>query len=212
MDIVEHVRRSLQNAEIGISKINSDIINYIGYSGTKTRHLYNNLCSLPNANYLEIGTWYGSSSISALYGNKIQATFIDNWSEFGGNKNILTNAIHKFNTGSLVNVLETDCWKVDLDSLPEYDIYLYDGAHTYDDHYKAITYYASKLKNNCIVIVDDWNWPQVRDGTMKAFSDLGIKFLFKHEIILPESDTVNMPKHKGKETWWNGIGIFVLDK
>jgi hypothetical protein len=212
MEIVQHVKRCIENAEKGVSKITPDILNYQGYSGSKTRHFYNNICSLPDAKYLEIGTWYGSSSISALYGNKIDATFIDNWSQFGGNKSVLENAISKYNTGSSVNLIEGDCWKVDTDSLPEYDIYLYDGAHEYRDHYRAMTYYTKKLKKNCIVMVDDWNWPDVRKGTLDAFSDLGVKFLFKHEIILPQSDVIGMPTHKGKQTWWNGIGIFVLDK
>ena len=48
---------------------------------------------MENVRYLEIGTWYGSSSISAIYKNNINATFIDNWSQFGGDSNIFNNII-----------------------------------------------------------------------------------------------------------------------
>jgi predicted O-methyltransferase YrrM len=212
MEIVRHVSDSLNLAEIRGSKINSEIEKYTGYTGTFTRHFYNLICSIPDTKYLEIGTWYGSSSISALYKNKINATFIDNWSEFNGNKQILVSALEKYKGVSSYSLIESDCWKVDVDSLGMYDVYLYDGAHTYADQYKAIKYYYSKLKKNCIVMIDDWNWKDVRMGTMDAFRDLDAKFLFQKEIILPDSDTAHMPNHRGKNTWWNGIGIFVLDK
>jgi hypothetical protein len=57
-----------------------------GYSGKKTRHFYNNLLSIEDARYLEIGTWKGSTLYSAMYGNKAQITYIDNWSQFGNAK------------------------------------------------------------------------------------------------------------------------------
>lgn len=212
MEIVEHVKKSFENAERGISKVTPDILAYQGYSGTKTRHFYNNICSIPDAKYLEIGTWYGSSSISALYGNTVDATFIDNWSQFKGNRKILESSLEKYKTTSNYTIIEGDCWKVDTSSLPQYDIYLYDGAHEYRDQYRAISYYHKNLKSNCIVMVDDWNWPDVRNGTLDAFSDLEINILYKKEIILPPSETAGMPNHKGKQTWWNGIGVFVIDK
>lgn len=39
-------------------------------SSPKVRHLLNNLCSLPSTSYLEIGTWKGSTWISALFQNQ----------------------------------------------------------------------------------------------------------------------------------------------
>ena len=212
MEIVEHVKRSIELAEKNQSKITDDIISYTGYSGTKTRHFYNNICSLPNANYLEIGTWYGSSSISAIYKNNIHATFIDNWSEFNGNKDILIGALNLYKGDSTCTLIEGNSTTLNTSSLPMFDIYLYDGGHTYHEHYTAITRYMNKLKNNCIIMIDDWNWDVVRSATMQAFADMNVKFLFSKEIILPEEERAGMPDHLGKNTWWNGIGIFVIDK
>lgn len=76
---------AFSNAEQNISKITSEIIQLEGFSGTKTRHFYNNLL-VDGARYLEIGTWKGSSVCSAMYGNKATVVCIDNWSEFGGPK------------------------------------------------------------------------------------------------------------------------------
>ncbi len=74
-NLIEHVELSIQNAIDNISKINNDVINVEGMTGIKTRHLYNNICSYKKSNneklkYLEIGTWKGSSLISALYKNE----------------------------------------------------------------------------------------------------------------------------------------------
>ena len=56
-------------------------------SGKKTRHFYNNICSMKNSRYLEIGTWKGSTLCSAMCNNKMKCVAIDNWSQFNGPKN-----------------------------------------------------------------------------------------------------------------------------
>jgi hypothetical protein len=213
MDLVTHVKSCLDSVKSGVRKLPNEIHEYPGYSGQYTREFYNAICSFENCSYLEIGTWYGSSSISALYGNTVNATFIDNWSEFNGNKNILIDALEKYKGKSNYTLIESDCWKVDTSSLPLYDVYLYDGGHMYQDHYKAIVKYYSCLKNTAIILIDDWNWTDsVRAGTMDALRDINANVLFSEEITLPTIDIEDMPNHKGKNTWWNGIGIFVISK
>jgi hypothetical protein len=217
--ILYHIVNSIEKAYNKESKIDSntsegkEILDYPGMTGTKTRHLYNNLCSLENVKYLEIGTWYGSSSISAIYKNSIQATFIDNWSQFNGDPNILQNIMSKYTTEpATYRIIESDCWKVDTSTLESFNIYLYDGGHTEQDHYKALTYYINNLDNLFIFIVDDYNWPEVRDGTLKAIQDLHLHIIFRHEIFVSPEDSEDMPNHYGKHTWWNGCGIFLLKK
>lgn len=217
--ILYHIVDSIQKAEKNISKIDintpegKEILEYKGMTGTKTRHLYNNLSSMKNVKYLEIGTWYGSSSISAIYKNTIQGTFIDNWSQFGGDSNIFKNVIEKFTTPpASYKLIEANCWEVDASTLGTFNVYLYDGGHTEEDHYKSLTYYIHHMDDIFLFIVDDYNWPEVRDGTFKAIQDLQLTILFRHEIFVSPEDSVNMPNHNGKQTWWNGCGIFLLKK
>jgi hypothetical protein len=213
MDLVSHVKSCLSTVRSGIKGLPNEIHEYKGYSGSYTREFYNLICSIENVSYLEIGTWYGSSSISALYGNTVNATFIDNWSEFDGDKTILVSALEQYKGKSTYTLIESDCWKVDVTSLPKYDVYLYDGAHTYNDHYKAIVKYWSCLKDTAIIMVDDWNWTDiVKAGTMDALRDIGATILFSEEITLLPEEIRDMPYHKGRSTWWNGIGIFVISK
>lgn len=204
--ILNHVNSSIFKANNFESNINEDILNYPGMTGYKTRHFYNNICSLPNCRYLEIGTYNGSSSISSLYKNKIDAVFIDNWFLSGSDKNIFNNAINKYNTGSKIKVFDSDCWKINLDEIEnKFNVYLYDAGHSYEDQYKAISYYYTKLEENCIILIDDWNRPEVRNGTLDAFRDLNIKIKFKYEIFTPEPHYIH-----GVKDWWDGIGIFII--
>ena len=54
-------------------------------SGQKYRTFINLFVhSSPNPRYLEVGSWAGSTAVSALYGNQVKAVCIDNWSQFGG--------------------------------------------------------------------------------------------------------------------------------
>jgi hypothetical protein len=67
----KHIEEAFSNAELNISKITNDIINIEGMSGKKTRHFYNNLVSMSDARYLEIGVWKGSTVCAAMCENNL---------------------------------------------------------------------------------------------------------------------------------------------
>lgn len=210
---------SILDAENGISQINpgtpegEEILNLEGMTGIRTRHLYNNICNnLDDVKYLEIGTWNGSSSVSAVYKNKINAVFIDNWSQFNGTSDTFKKNINKFNTDSKIALLESDCWQVDLSKIGPFNVYLYDGDHNEIDHFKALEYYLPVLEHLFVFLVDDWNWPEVRDGTMRAIRELNLNIIFRHEIFVGSDEIKNTPYHEGRNTWWNGCGVFLLSK
>ena len=205
------VKTSFENAENNISKITQDIINIEGMSGTKTRHFYNNLLNTPDARYLEIGTWKGSSVCSAMYGNKAKVTCIDNWSEFGGPKNDFLVNFEKFKGENDANFIENDCYKIDVSTFSKYNIYMYDGNHTEDSHYKALLHYYNCLDDIFIFIVDDWNWKDVRNGTNNAIKKLNLQILYEKEIRLTWDES-HTPQQQARDTWWNGMYITVLQK
>ena len=219
MLIIGCIINSILFAEECISQIDpatpdgKEILELEGMTGTKTRHLYNNICSnLTSVKYLEIGTWNGSSSVSAIYKNNIDAVFIDNWCQFGGTSEVFQKNITKFNSDSRFSLVESDCWKVDLSKIGPFNVYLYDGDHTELDHFKALEYYLPVLEPDFVFLVDDWNWPEVRDGTMRAIRELDLTIKFRHEIFVSSEEIKNSPYHKGRETWWNGCGVFLLSK
>jgi len=199
------------NAENNISKITDDIINMDGMSGLKTRHFYNNLLNNDDIRYLEIGSWKGSSVCSAMCNNKANIVCIDNWSEFGSPKDEFLINFNKFMGQNNATFIENDCFKIDISKLPKFNIYMYDGNHSVDSHYKALSYYYDCLDDIFIYIVDDWNNEQVRNGTIQAIKNLNLKIKYEKEIRLT-FDNSHTPIDIAKATWWNGTYIVILEK
>jgi hypothetical protein len=207
----EHIDKSFENAEKHISKITDGIISMDGMTGTKTRHFYNNLLDIPDARYLEIGTWKGSSVCSAMCNNKATVVCIDNWSEFGGPK---YEFLHNFNTFKGENdarFIESDCYTVNTSELPKFNIYMYDGNHLEESHYKALLHYYDCLDDTFIYIVDDWNWSTARDGTTKSIERLKLNVLYERFIRLT-CDESHTPQPEARNTWHNGIYVAILQK
>ncbi len=204
--LIEHVKKSIVNAELGISKLNNEILSLEGMSSNKVRHFLNNICSLPDAQYLEIGTWKGSTFISALYGNNLlKAIAIDDWSEFSGPKIDFQNNLNRFLTNNLYHFYEYDCFKFDLALVKnKVNIYFYDGGHTQEDQRLAFTYYNEIFEDTFIAIVDDYNHEPAAIGTQMAFEELGYNILFEQH--LPASYNGDI------ENWWNGLYVAVLSK
>jgi hypothetical protein len=210
--IIEHVNISFEKAENNTSKISQDILNIEGMSGNKTRHLYNNICSLDGANYLEIGTWKGSSFISSLYGNNINAIAIDNWVEFNGPKNEFLQNTNKF-INYEYHFIEKDSFLITDEDITNIfdsiDIYLYDGCHDYESHKNAITYYSKFLSRYSIIIIDDWRndgpWEKVQRGTYDGLNESGLIIHHKIEKITQQEKT-------GPFEYWNGVVVFVCEK
>ena len=67
------------------------------------------------------------------------------------------------------------------------------------------------LDDTFIFIVDDWNWSNARSGTMKAIADMNLQIIFKNEILLTNNNT-HTPVHIAKKDFWNGMGVFLLQK
>lgn len=213
METYKHIiETAFTNAENNISKITNDIISMEGMTGTKTRHFYNNLLNTKDARYLEIGTWKGSSVCSAMCGNKAKVICIDNWSEFGGPKNEFLNNFKKFKGNNDASFIESDCYKVDISTLSKFNIYMYDGNHTNESHYMALLYYYNCLDDIFIFIVDDWNWKDVRDGTMKSIQKLNLKVLYEKEIRTTQDDSHPVWGSEEQRNWHNGIYVSILQK
>lgn len=209
--IIEHIDKSIEDANNNNSKLNSEILKLDGFSGIKTRHLYNNLCNIDDINYLEIGTYLGSTLISSSFENNIYSIGIDNWSEFQGPKNQCLTNIKKHIPNHKYSLIEKDCFEISHDDLQNkpIHIYLYDGNHEYASHIKAITYLERFLADICIIIVDDFrgdnNWSGVVAGTREGLKRSSLKVLYSRIIESKQEEN-------GKNDFWNGCGLFLCCK
>lgn len=209
--LIEHVEHSFKNAEKGKSMVRDGILQMEGMSGKKTRHFYNNLLDMEDARYLEIGTWKGSSVCSAMCGNKAKVVCIDNWSEFGGPKEEFLINFNRYKGENDASFIEQDCYTVDTSKLPKFNIYMFDGNHTADSHYKALVHYYDCLDDIFIFVVDDWNVDSVRIGTCDAIKQLNLNVLYEKAIRLTH-DNSHTPHDIAYDSWWNGIYVCILQK
>jgi hypothetical protein len=210
-DLKRHLDTAFEKAERNESKITTGILGIQGMSGIKTRHFYNNLLTKEDSRYLEIGTWKGSSVCAAMCGNKAKVVCIDNWSEFGGPKAEFLVNFNTFKGENDATFIEQDCYTVDTSVLPKFNIYMFDGNHTADSHFKALVHYYNCLDDVFVFIVDDWNCKTVRDGTRAAIEQLKPTVLYEREIRLTHDDS-HTPMHIAANTWWNGIYVAILKK
>lgn len=209
--IVDHVKKSVRDATQGKSKLSPELLSLYGEkdgaSGIKERHLLNNLCSLPGTRYLEIGVFHGSTFLAALFDNSsniVDAIAIDNWSQFGNNKESFLSKAYRFLPQNSFRFIEQDAFSIDLKKLVNAPIttYFYDGDHSFESQYKAFTYFDPILADVFIAIVDDWN-ANAEKATRAAFKQLGYTILYEQSLRGNNGDVNN---------WWYGVYVVVIKK
>lgn len=190
-----------QKAEQLESKLTPEFIDHLtGLSSPKIWHLLNNLAS-ESENYLEIGTYLGSSLMAALEGNShLQATAVDNFCM----KPNLRNHFFQNMKPYKFTFIEVDAFTITFGDTQKFGLYFYDGRHEFDDQYQALVHFLPAMKDEFIYICDDWNNAPVREATMKAIRDLNLQIIEHEERI----DTTM----KDKAGWWCGISVFKLKK
>jgi len=219
---ISHLKKSIENAENGKSKLIEELYHIEGMTGKITKRFYNNLLELEDARYLEIGCYKGSSTCSALYKNKATIVCIDNWHDFYLNElhngvssappiNEFLNNVATYKGENNLVFYNEDCFKIDINKLGKFNIYMYDGDHTYESQYNALKYYIEVMDDIFIYIVDDWNEEPVRSGTFDVIRDLKLEEIWSHTIRLTFNNR-HTPPEIAHETWWNGCYISILKK
>ena len=187
------------------NELPSQVLNMRGMSGRKYRRFINSLVSAtPDAAYLEIGSWTGSTTCAAMAKNNVRVTCIDNWAQFDGPKTEFEKNVTAF-LGPRTNCrfIEADFRFVDYRDVGTFNIYLFDGPHEYQDQYDGIVIAQPALAEMHVLIVDDWNWPSVRLGTQDALKSLGTEVLYSIEIRTTQTDCHPIQSSQ-KTDWHNG--------
>jgi len=214
------VAQALQNAFLGAMAMEFKIPNEIRYmdgmSGRKYRALINNLVEFTDdARYLEVGSHAGSTACSAIYGNSCAATCIDNWSEFGGPKELFHRNITQCLTENIkFNFIEKDFRDVDYANIGKFNIYMFDGPHGEQDQCDGVTIAQDALDDIYTLIVDDWNNQQVRNGTQRALEALeqaGQKVIARLDIFSNIDNGYPERTHQYSD-WHNGYVFMVMSK
>lgn len=171
------------------------------------------ISDLEDAIYLEIGSYKGSTVCAAIANNRIHATCIDNWSEFGGPKETFEFNIQKVKSfKTKINVINDDFRNVTFDKIqPKANVFLFDGPHTFKDQLDGILYTYHALQDSFVLIVDDYNWHQVREGTQEALKMLKLTTLASITIRTNSNNTAPDLLFQHSD-WHNGYFLAVLEK
>jgi hypothetical protein len=148
-----------------------------------------------------------------MYNNaNCHGTVIENWALFGGPKTDFDNHVKYFGLADRLTVFEEDVFSFDISKIKnKIDVYLYDGDHDEIHQYKGITHIWPALSDTSIIIIDDWNAPQVRKGTFDGLRDVGANIIEKFEIMYTCGGE-HTPMPIAIREFWNGIGVFVVSK
>lgn len=215
--LINKVNEAFEKTESGITKLNEEIFKLTGMSGRKTRMLYNNLLEGDKElNYIEMGIFLGSTFISSLYKNlNVYGIAFDSFGEYScGIEPFMNNVNTHLINNENYSIIQEKCFSAPINAKlldKKFQVFLYDAGHTKEDHYNALLYYYDILDDVFIYIVDDWNYDDVRNGTLESFNKLNIKILYEKEIRLTYDGTTT-PEPLLSEGYWNGIYIAVIKK
>ena len=200
--LIERVKTAIASADNGESVLTDDHLAVEGMSSPKVRHL---LCNLQAENYLEVGSWRGSTLVAAA-GTATRLTAIDDFSQFDDGtvqESLLAN-VERFALGR-ANVITESLFTVDSLQLPTgVDVCFYDGDHDPERTRQAIIRLFPCLAMESILLVDDTNFAGVVEATRSALAECGADIAFQQ--ILPANGNGDV------EQWWNGLWIGVVIK
>lgn len=182
-------------------------MNVPGMAGIKSRKFLNRVCGFPGCRYLEVGTHRGASLFAAAYNNHGDFTGIDNFSNF---TSVSPEAVLRRNRKAFAESCNTifhlgDCWAVAPNIASDsVDIFFYDGDHSETATGYSLAAFHHAFAQLFVVIFDDWNLGGVRRGATNAIQSGSYRVAYEWEAFTEANGD--------KEGWWNGIGVFVLEK
>ena len=211
--IIENIESALDQALMQNSAIPEYCLKINGMSGIIYRHFINNFMnSIEDPRYLEVGSFQGSTLCAAIGGiENMYALAIDNFSYPDSNINIIRDNVEKTKgVNSNITVLDQDFNTFDLTKCGQFNVYMFDGDHSEEDHRLAITRIVPALEEISLIIIDDWNNHQgvishIKTGTYQGFKESGLEILYKFEV----ETNVNPPF---PSPWHNGYGVFLVQK
>lgn len=133
---IEKIKIAIESANQYKSKLTDDVLNMEGMSSKKFRHLLNNLVD-DQTRLLEIGTWKGSTLISAIYKNNPEFYIAIDDSSHHGDVTLDFYKNFKQFIGDKPNFLHQDSFTVSLkdNNISGINLYFYDGGHSWEQHY-----------------------------------------------------------------------------
>jgi hypothetical protein len=155
-------------------------------------------CLAPGESYVEVGTFRGTSLVSAAVGNDADFVALDNWSMGDGSREQLVRNLGRYKIEA--TLLEGDAFETlrgnALDG-KTIGAYYYDNGHEYEQQLDGMRLAERYLASPALVIVDDTDWERVE----RAVDDYLVEQPRATEIYRADG------KESGHPEWWEGMRV-----
>lgn len=180
-----------------------------GFSTPAIRKLVH-LISKESHTYLETGTYCGATFCSSFH-KTTTSIGIENFSQPFGEVNVKEQLQANINTfkhlSKKVILHNADFFSINLSTLPNnIDFFFYDGNHSEECQAKALPHIFPNLADTFVFMVDDFNWPDVFNGTNKSIQSVN------HKINILASFPIRGYSLNDDPIWHNGIALFLISK
>lgn len=199
------IQQAISQADNLSSKIDTETMSKLeGLSSPRVRHLLNNLAA-QSKSYLEVGCYLGGTLRAALHENNLYAAAVDNFSMSPTTRD----QFFKNTEGLEFDFFQEDSFSLDVRKIKQpIELYFFDGCHSVDAQYKAVSHFLPAMAEEFVMVIDDWDLNKVRVGTHSALLDLKIKPLEKYELKGASGKSVE----ERLASWWGGLGILKIRK
>lgn len=193
------------------------LVDVQGMSSPKVCNLLNKLVANMDEgeHYLEIGCYKGLTLVSAAYRNPGKTCMgcdkIRFWSRSTGEfwfqvKKELFDNIARYRAESAEidfhHMKSQEFFRRRLAPKPV-GVYFYDGDHSYEGTRSHVVAAADSLSKKSVLLMDDWNDPEIQRATADGMAEAGLEVLWKRELAGTNQD---------KTSWWNGLAVFYLER
>jgi protein O-GlcNAc transferase len=154
----------------------------------------------PGESYVEVGSYRGTSLISALRGNDADAVAIDDFSFREGSRDELEANLERFGFAGRPTVLEGDFEEVLRGGALEgrrVGVYYYDAGHSYEQQLAGLRLIEPYLADEALLVVDDSDWERVDRADRDYLASQPRARLL---VDIPGDD-------KGYPHWWRGVHV-----
>ncbi|HET6150648.1 MAG TPA: class I SAM-dependent methyltransferase [Polyangia bacterium] len=190
------------------------VVEVVGMSSPKVCNFLNRLVAAMPADerYLEVGTWQGLTLLSAAYQNidKVciacdKFRFWGRWTGLGwrARRSFMSNLRRYRDRCAYIDFHHTTCERLFAEEMVQAPIgvYFFDGDHSQTGTRVGIAAAGAVLSERAVVLVDDWNIPEVQAGAREGLADAGLQILWRRAL----------PGDHSKSGWWNGLGVFFVE-
>lgn len=225
----EFVQHCIHEAEACRSKLRPDAVAVNGKCGLYVKHLLNNLCNRPDNRHFDFGTGTGASIVAASYSNSGAFYTVDHFIKGRHNRPPFVENTKRFQSFCSYQLIEKDIFAINVSELTPCSSLFWDGLHSDEGTRKSIIFCDPMFDPVFVMVLDDWNYPQTRQGWRGALNTMQYRILFEKIISTKFSDKLINDNHSTSRLntadaiidgdpnkqifpWWNGVYIAVLAK